>query len=59
MDFTLNFTMNLQNDHVYDKGIKSDVAYEELSTLTNKLLRKSNDFSQFSRYGKTKYFFVN
>ena len=29
--------MNLQNDHVFDKGIKSDVAYEELSTLTNKL----------------------
>ena len=47
MDFTLNFAMNLQNDHVFDKGIKSDVAYEELSTLTNKLLRKSNDFSQF------------
>ena len=40
-DFTLNVSVNLQNDRLYGKGKKSDVPDENLLASTNKISRKT------------------
>ena len=58
-DFTLEVPVNLQNDHVFGKGKKSDNPDENLLSSTNKMLKKVVIFPAISRYGVTKSFSVN
>ena len=52
-DFTLDIPVNLQNDGVYGKGIKSDVSDDNLFASTNKMSRN------VMISGVTKPFLVN
>ena len=58
-DFTLEVPVNLQNDHVYAKGKKSDIPDESLLSSTNKMSRKVMVSAAILWYGVTKPFFVN
>ena len=52
-DFTLDIPVNLQNDGIYGKGIKSDVSDDNLFASTNKMSRN------VMISGVTKPFLVN
>ena len=58
-DFTLDVSVNLQDDRVYGKGKKSDVPDMNLFASTNKMLRKVMVSAAIPWYGATKPFFVN
>ena len=58
-DFTLDIPVNLQNDGVHGKGIKSDVSDDNLFASTNKMSRNVMISATVSWYGVTKPFFVN
>ena len=58
-DFTLDVTVNLQNDWVYGKGKKFDVPDENLFASSNKMSRKVMVSASISWHGATKPFFMN
>ena len=58
-NFTLDVSINLQNDCLYGKGKKFDVSDEYLFVSTNKITRKVMVSTAISWYGSTELFFVN
>ena len=57
-DFTLDISVNLQNDWLYRKGKKSDVPDENLFASTNKITKNDMVSAAISWYGAMKPFFV-
>ena len=55
-DFTLEVSLNLQNDCVYGKGKKSDIPDENLLSSTNKISKTVRVSAAISLYGVTKPF---
>ena len=56
-DFTLDISVNLQNDWLQRKGEKSDVPDEDLLASTNNITKKVMVSAAISWYGATKPFF--
>ena len=56
-DFTLDISVNLQNDWLQRKGEKSDVPDEDLLASTNNISKKVMVSAAISWYGATKPFF--